>query len=312
MARKYTAEDFQAALAGRPGVYLSDADRKLAQANPDAGMSILSAKDRYGKAQTDEERSAANAAAELIRRREGNYSGGRDGSGFSLDYTYSPKADRYQSPYTDLTRAASEKILNREPFQYSPAEDPSYQAHSEKYRNAGRAAMENTLGNAAALTGGQVNSYALTAAQQANDAYNAKMSDIIPTLEQAAYDRYQGELNQSRNDLSMLQGLDNTAYGRFADRRADELSAYDRDYGADRNIVGDRRYEDETAYNRDKYQEETDYERQRYEKELEFEQAMALAESAAKNGDFSGYRALGFTDAQIAQMRRDWLAELWM
>ena len=312
MARNYTAEDFEKARAANPGLYFSDTDLKLAQKNPDAGMSILSAKNQYAKAQTPEERSAANAAAELIRRREGGYTGGKEGSGFQLDYTYAPKAEAYESAYTDLMKAATDKILNREDFSYNPAADASYQAYQEKYRNAGRNAMQNTLGSAAALTGGQLNSYALTAAQQANDAYNSQMSDMIPALQQAAYDQYNNERNQSRNDLSMLQGLDNTAYGRYADRRADELSVYDRNYGADWDIMGDQRYEnewertqalDEYTKQQDNYnKEQAAYNRDTAEKERAFAQASEMAQMF---GDFSGFRALGYNEAQIAQMQRD-------
>lgn len=254
MAYKYTYEDFENKLkAGSYGV--SDADRKLAQQNPDAGMSILSAKDQWAAAKTPEEKAAANAAAELIRRREGNYVGGKDGSGFMNDYSYAPAAKDCESPYTELMQGKMDDILNRDPFSYNPSSDPSYQAYSEKYRNLGRNAMQNTLGSAAAMTGGLPSSYALTAAQQANDAYNAQMSDMIPTLQEAARAAYYNDLTQSRNDLSMIAGMDQTAYGRFQDRYANDLSKYDRDYGADRDALSDSRYADETKYNReqDKY-----------------------------------------------------------
>lgn len=247
MAYKYKLEDVEKVLQDN-GLFMSDADQRLARENPDAGMSIANSKLGHKGAKTPEEQAMYNAAAEQVRAREGGYTGGADGSKFKLDYTYAPKQSVEESPYTDLMQAATDKSLDRDPFSYNAASDPSYQAYSEKYRNLGRNSMQNALGNAAAMTGGQLSSYALTAAQQANDAYNAQLSDVIPTLEQAAYQKYTNELNQNRNDLSMLQGLDNTWYGREQERYQNDVNKYQLDYSADRDKLADQRYDTEWDY----------------------------------------------------------------
>lgn len=277
MAGKYKSDEVFK-LFQDSGYALSDADRRLTEGNADAGMSLFTAKDQWAKAKTAEEKAAANAAAELIRRREGGYTGGKDGSGYMLDYTYAPKQG---SPYTDLMESAVSGVLERDPFSYNAASDPSYQAYSEKYRNLGRNAMQNTLGSAAAMTGGLPSSYAMTAAQQANDTYNAQMSDVIPTLEQAAYQKYVNEISQSRNDVSMLAGLDEAWYGR-------ELSKYDRDHTADREIVSDKRYEDETKYSREQDALEWNYRNNTQA----FEQAMNKWAATGKL-DAAGAKVLG-------------------
>ena len=185
----------------------SDYDLNLARENPDAGMSIFSAKDSFSKAQTDEDRLAANRSAEQIRQRYGGYSAGKDGSGFTLTDKYAPPAQEYTSPYGGAIDDLLDEIMGREPFSYSPGADPSYQAYSEKYRNLGRQAREDTMGSAAAMTGGQLSSYALTAGQQAQNTYNAQLSDAIPQLQQLAYDMFLVELERRRTELSSVVGV---------------------------------------------------------------------------------------------------------
>ena len=83
MARKFTYEDFERA-ANESGLLgeFSPSDLKLAQQDPDAGMSILNYKKDYHAATTDEARALANKGAENVRTSFGEYSGGKDGSGF--------------------------------------------------------------------------------------------------------------------------------------------------------------------------------------------------------------------------------------
>lgn len=226
-------------------------DLDLARENPDAGRSIFTQKGAFASAQTDEEKLAANRAAEQIRQKYGGYSGGKDGGGFTLSDKYAPPVKNYASSYGGAIDDLLEEIMGREPFSYSPGSDPSFQAYSEKYRNLGRQAREDALGSAAAMTGGQLSSYAMTAGQQAQNAYNAQLSDKIPELEQLAYDMYLGELGQKRSDLSTLQGLDETQYGRFRDQRGDQLTNYQLNYQVGRDDLSDARYEDETKYNRE-------------------------------------------------------------
>ena len=83
MAKTYTYDDFKKALAasGLSGQF-SDADLRLAEQNPDAGMSILTYKQDYKNATTDEARALANAGANAVRESFGEYTAGADGSGF--------------------------------------------------------------------------------------------------------------------------------------------------------------------------------------------------------------------------------------
>ena len=117
----------------------------------------------------------------------------------------------------------------------------------------------------AAMTGGIPSSYAMTAAQQAQNNYNAALSDVLPQLEQLAYNKYLNEGSEMRSDLQTLMQMDNQAYQQHLDSYNNALNNWQLNYGVDRDRVGDIRYADET-----------DYSRSQYERELALEQAMTM------------------------------------
>lgn len=81
-----------------------------------------------------------------------------------------------------------------------------------QYTRLGQQAMQDTLGQVAARTGGLASSYAGTVAQ---GAYNNYMQQ----LEQAAMDMYADEYGRKSNNLSTLMSLDNNAYSRYLNER---------------------------------------------------------------------------------------------
>lgn len=152
------------------------------------------------------------------------------------------KPGAYQSQFTDQLNAITDSILNREPFTYDFNADPIYQQYKDQYTALGDMAMRDTMGNAAALTGGYGNSYASTAGNQAYQAYLQQLNNIIPELQQNAYARDQDELAALYQQAGLLQGLEDAAYNKWSDERADWYNLlnyytdtandlYDREYG---------------------------------------------------------------------------------
>lgn len=301
--------------------------------NDYAGMAGMSELDRaaleaagqsYNQAQAAGDQAGMDAAhrqAESIRNQYG-YSGGRDGSQYipsgtpSRDFSYESAPEyvsRYQSQIDDLTQ----EILNREPFQYNYQEDPVYQQYAQSYTRAGQRAMQDVLAQVSARTGGLASSYASTASQQTYDNYMQALADKVPELYQLAYSMYQDEGNQLRANLEMLTALESGDYGRYQDLLAqynndrnfsygqyrdlvgDDRYGLEWRYGVGRDQIADQRYEDETAYNR----EQDAWNRQQYEDETEYNRALERAQTLAQAGDFSGYRALGYSDQEIANLQ---------
>ena len=109
--------------------------------------------------------------------------GGRGNGGGGFSYEAAPTyTSRYQSQIDDLTK----QILNREAFSYDPEKDPTYQQYKESYTRSGERAMQDTLGQVSARTGGLASSYAGSAAQQTYDNYMGALADKIPELKQLA------------------------------------------------------------------------------------------------------------------------------
>lgn len=176
----------------------------------------------------------------------------------------SKKPSAYTGKYDNLINDNLNNILNRKQFSYDASKDALYNQYKDMYTRNGQTAMQDTMGNAALLTGGYGNSYATTAGQQAYNSYMQQLNDKIPELEQRAYDRYRDETNDLYNQNNLLTNLDSTDYSRYRDKMSDYLNdrdfyynAYNNernfDYGKYRDDVGDAK--DDRNFN---YQKERD------------------------------------------------------
>lgn len=148
----------------------------------------------------------ANKNAEALRNRYGYYRGG-DGAGFGLlnkkegvsdDTNYNLlKATNNnptgQSDFYNQWKGLLEQYNNRDPFSYDMASDGLYQQYANQYTRLGTQAMQDTLGQAAALTGGYNSSYAQNAGQQAYQGYLDRLNDIVPELYEQARGLYAQE-----------------------------------------------------------------------------------------------------------------------
>ena len=139
---------------------------------------------------------------------------------------------QYNSPWATQLNDTLDKILNREKFSYDFNGDAFYQQYKDKFTQQARAASDDAIARASALTGGYGNSYAATVGAQAYNAEMQKLNDVIPELYQMAYDRYAREGQDLKDAYSMLSAREQDAYGRYRDERADYLT--DRDYFTNR------------------------------------------------------------------------------
>ena len=275
--RLISPEQFLAELR-KGDVYMSEADIALGMKDPDAGMSIISGKRDYAKATTDAERAAINSAVEGVRLDRGGYTAGKDGSGYTVHTTPSSFqtssekpiwGDKYGTQYDELLNS----YVDREEFSYDYKTDPSYSAYAKAYRREGDRATKNALALASANTGGVASSYAATAAAQAGNYYAAQLSDKIPELYNAAFNRYVQEYQ-----------MDGAALNAMAAARQMDRSIYESDLGqwnTDRN------------FEYGQHLDQIDYLDKNKQRQLEF------ALTAADNGDFSFLRSMGVNTDQI-------------
>lgn len=136
----------------------------------------------------------------------------------ALDSHLTTKPGAYQSKYQGQIDRVMQNITDRKPFQYDVNGDALYQQYKDRYTQMGRQAMQDTMGQAAALTGGYGNTYAQNVGQQAYGAYMQGLTDKIPELYQLALDKYDRDATLEKEKYSVLKDADATDYGRWADR----------------------------------------------------------------------------------------------
>lgn len=216
----------------------------------------------WNSATTQAEKDAAHRAAEEIRAKYG-YSGGADGS----DYISTPVATQpgfsfssapsHSDPYSERIDAMLNDILNRDKFSYNAQDDELFKQYQDQYAREGKRAMQDTLGQVAARTGGMASSYAVAAAQQQNNYYMQQLSDKIPELYQLAYQMYLDDIDLQVQDLGLLQGASDTAYNRYRDTMSDWRDDRDFAYGQYRDDVTDGQWQ--SSFDRGVFESDRDY-----------------------------------------------------
>lgn len=160
------------------------------------------------------------------------------------DAVLSNKPSDYQSALQSDIRNAMEAYLNRDRFSYDMNADPLYNQYKDAFIQQGQMAMMDTMGQAAALTGGYGSSYASIAGNQAYQQSLQKLNDIVPELQQNAYEMYRQEGQDMLNRYSLLADQESQEYARYRDSLAD--------WNAERSYQ-DSRYDAERDYEYNKY-----------------------------------------------------------
>ena len=266
----------------------------------DAGFS-------YGEYQQSE---AVQQAYDLLQQQMGN------------------KPGEYQSSYADQIQAILDQINNREKFSYDLNGDALYQQYRDQYAQMGKMAMMDTMGQAAAMTGGYGNSYAQSVGQQAYQGYLQQLNEVVPELYGMALDQYNREGQQMYDQYALLAGQEEQAYGRYRDAVSDYYTrlqaAYDqynqeRDYDYSRWKDGRDfaygEYSDDRAYDyqegRDKvaddqWQKEYDEMVRQYNQQYAASQASSGGSSGGskKSAGGGGYDNGSLTAAQVKALQK--------
>lgn len=193
------------------------------------------------------------------------------------------KPGEYSSPNQQLSADALSKWQNYKPFNFDINRDALYNQYKNNYMTQGKLAMQDTMGQAAALTGGYGSSYAQNVGQQAYQGYLQKLNDVVPTLQEAAYNRYLQGKNDAYNNWQALQAMESQDYSRYMDKLNQYNAEYDRLYNEYNNAYNREysqyQYDDQRAYQ--EYQDALSQEN--WQKQYDADQAyrnwqMAMAE----------------------------------
>lgn len=210
-----------------------------------------------------------------------------------LQQQMAQKPGAYQSQWQSQLDEVMNKILNREKFSYDMNADALYQQYKDQYTTQGKQAMMDTMGQAAALTGGYGNSYAQTVGQQTYQGHMQQLNDRIPELYQLAMDQYNQEGDALLQQYGMYADREEQDYGRYRDQVGDyntELDYLTGRYDAERDYDYGK-YADDRAYqyqiDRDKKSDEK-WQAEFDEAKRQYDQEYALASGSASGGSSGG------------------------
>ena len=138
---------------------------------------------------------------------------------YDANKNYASQIDR-TNKWSDELESLYGQISGREKFSYDMNNDAFYNQYAQQYANNAKLAMEDTVGQVSALTGGYGNSYAATAGQAMYNQQMEGLNDRATELYQLALQQYNAEGDRLANLYSMTAN----AYGMEQDRINSEIA----------------------------------------------------------------------------------------
>ena len=192
----------------------------------------------------------------------------------ALNTQLGAKPGEYQSTWQDQVNSIIDQILNRKDFSYDLNSDALYQQYKDQYTALGKLAMQDTMGQVAAMTGGYGNSYASTVGNQAYQSYLSQLNEVVPELYGMALDKYNQEGQELYNQYGILSDQENQDYGRYQDEynqwQNELLRLYDQ-YNTERNFDYGK-YTDERDFAYGTYADDKSYAYDEYRNAIADEQ----------------------------------------
>lgn len=233
------------------------------------------------------------------------------------------KPTGYNSKYQSGIDQLFDKILNRGKFEYDMNADTLYKQAMDKYSQQAKMGMQDTMGQAQAMTGGYGNSYAQTAGQQVYDKTMQNVTDMLPAMEERAYSRWRGEGDDMARNLAMSQGMEQDEYGRYRDARGDwqfdygqALDRYNQergfDYGAHMDKINTDFNQSQFDYKKEQDSKNFEYGKERDEKndaflreKFEFDKGRALSDQEFQQAKFEYQKSMDAKDEAWKQLQWD-------
>ena len=164
-----------------------------------------------------------------------------------------------QGTYDQQVEQLYQEWMDQKDFAYDLNGDPLWQQYKDQYTTQGKMAMMDTMGQAAALTGGYGSSYAQGAGQQAYQGYMQQLNDRVPELYQLALEKYNQEQALLKDKFTTAKAMQDDEYSKDMDKidmwyqdtaLADDAIRDARDYGQSEWYTGEqlKREDADTAY----------------------------------------------------------------
>lgn len=200
----------------------------------------------------------------------------------------------YKGGYDQQLNDVFEQIKNRKPFEFHLNGDALYDDIQQRAVQQGKLAMRDTMGRAAALTGGYGSSFGQRVGQQAYDANLQQSLDVIPELYNMALGRYEAEGQGLRDQYGMLDDMAGKEYGQYRDQM--------RDWEYQQEL---QRQQDQLEYERSRYEEEKAYQRQ----QAEYKKLLTLISGTGYNPSDEELAAAGMNRQQADLLRAPFVSK---
>lgn len=197
----------------------------------------------------------------------------------------------YAGTYDQQIADLHDRIQNREKFNFNLDGNALYKQYKDQAIQGGKLAMRDTMGKAAALTGGYGSSYAQAVGQQAYDARLQELNEIVPELYQQEYQRYRDEGTDLQQQYAMTGQLASDEYGKYRAQVSDWQ--YERAWD---------QQQEELAYNRQKAEEEQAYSRQ----QDAYKQLYQMIAGTGYQPTEAELKAAGMSSAAAKALRSAW------
>ena len=226
-----------------------------------------------------------------------------------------------KTSYTDDVKNMMDKIMNREKFSYDVDNDPLFQQALASAMNSGKQAMQDTIGQASALTGGYGSTYATSVGNQSYNAYIEDAYDNLPQYYEMAWNQYQAEGDEMYRQLGMFTDADDREFNRtvtgyeatsqYRNRMYDEAYQMYRDNKSDAfsmanlelNMYGQRVNDAYNYYNIASNEADKQYQREYTSWQDSINQAWQMIN--AQSNDYQNQTNRDF-QATESQKQRDW------
>lgn len=127
----------------------------------------------------------------------------------------------YQSKYGAALDNILQQIQNPGQFKYEFNSDNLFKSYADLMTQNAKQASQNAMGQAAGLTGGYGNTYAMAAGNQAYQEAIRPLYDRGMQLAALARENYDKDRADLYNQMGALQNMDEADYGRYRDTMAD-------------------------------------------------------------------------------------------
>lgn len=248
MANAYTYDDFVKAASGAGLLNaFSQDDLTISQKNPEFGLSLLKLQQDASKATTSEQKLLAQEAVNQLRKTYNAFptttaAGAETAASISApaaaaDGTASSAVPNSGTGYTypgeNAYQKALEGVTQAQPYGYDHKMDPTYGQLSDAYLADNQASQDQLLANAAVSGAGSTPSYAGAAAGQSANYYAGKLNDIIPQLEQNAYQQYLKDQQIRSSQLEAAAADKELSYNQWLQQQELDLAAKQQQYAND-------------------------------------------------------------------------------